>query len=369
MNTFLPALGGFLGTFATDAGAAAGGDTGQQEDPLLKALEDIDNRFGEQLDLTDKQIQIAQLTGDYAKEQALQEQKRNLLQQKQAALENLLAKATPGSDDWYKIAGELADTQIALLQLGDSIGSGLQSFSSAAWQWFRKAIFNAVGGLLPGFAPDTGGGPAGTPGGGSGGTGSGPPGSGGGGDLPGGPGLPPPYHPGPWPYAVDPEMLKGTQLYNQYFGDNPTAPNSVDYVKRTPIPKFNLYGFPQFANGGIMPWTGMAHLEQGETVLPPEFRHLFTRRNISALYKLAQGMASFDVGAHGTFGTHHVAIAPSRVDISPTGGIQQTPVSTGGDEYHVHVTNPTEVVDPDYLSKRFAWNLKTNAKGGLNIPL
>ncbi len=79
------------------------------------------------------------------------------------ALNQLLAEATAAGDEEsiINLTQAVADNELAQLEntqaLKELDGSlnQTQSFSSTAWEWFRTAIFNGSGGLLPQFAMPT----------------------------------------------------------------------------------------------------------------------------------------------------------------------------------------------------------------------
>ena len=146
-------------------------DTGSQQDkpdPILKALEDLNKKYDRDLGLLDQQIQIDELNGDTQKELTDLQKKGQLLQQKGVDLQALLAQTTVGSDQWYAIMSAINDNTIAQLQNTQAIdklngqGTQVQDWSSRAWQWFRVAIFNGIGSLLPQYDPTQGSGDGGS---------------------------------------------------------------------------------------------------------------------------------------------------------------------------------------------------------------
>jgi hypothetical protein len=124
-------------------------------------VEDVNNRSGFALTMNDLDKQILELQGaidgntDQQAIIALLQQRDQILRQKQADLQTLLAEATPGSQQYNDLTIALKENQIAILQntqaVNEATGAATtpQTFTSSAWSWFREAIFNGIGQVLP----------------------------------------------------------------------------------------------------------------------------------------------------------------------------------------------------------------------------
>lgn len=119
------------------------------------------------LNINDLNKQILELTGeitgntDQTALLAIAQERGNILQNQRAALEALLLEAQQNGDQQAinDLTTQLLQNEIALLQNTQAVNTlngsvtQPQTFTSSAWNWFREAIFNGMGQVLPQFDP------------------------------------------------------------------------------------------------------------------------------------------------------------------------------------------------------------------------
>jgi hypothetical protein len=98
-------------------------------------------------------MRLAELRGDTEGQRNLLGQRRDILLGQRAGLQDLLSRATD-PDQIEDLQRQLLENEIALEENTKAVQDmttaiAPQGFSSRAWDWFRVAIFNGMGGLLP----------------------------------------------------------------------------------------------------------------------------------------------------------------------------------------------------------------------------
>lgn len=126
-------------------------------------VEDLNNRTGFASDVNDLNKQILELTGqisgqiDSAGMLANAQERMAILQGRANELQALYNEAVASGDIQAQqdLRKALLENQVATLQntqaLNELTGATAdpQTFTSTAWEWFRNAIFNGMGGVLP----------------------------------------------------------------------------------------------------------------------------------------------------------------------------------------------------------------------------
>jgi hypothetical protein len=117
-----------------------------------QSMLDLNMQLNDLTNATDDAARIAGQTN-------LLTQKQNDLNAKAIELQGLLAQTQPGTQQYQDLQKAILENKVALAQntkaLGDLTGEGSTpvTFTSTAWQWYRSAMLNGTGGLLPQYTP------------------------------------------------------------------------------------------------------------------------------------------------------------------------------------------------------------------------
>lgn len=133
---------------------------------VTNAREAVNKKFSQQMSLNDVALQIAQISGpnfspDIGAVSGILNQRGALLTARTAQLTEQLRQAQldKNTDAMNELQLEIEQNKLAILQNSQQLAelnnqSGVaQGFSSLTWQWFRKAIFDGAGSLLPDYIP------------------------------------------------------------------------------------------------------------------------------------------------------------------------------------------------------------------------
>lgn len=156
LESIVTGLGGLSGVVnqakLTELIAGAGSQLGETGSGLRGQLGAF---IGERLAGTPFGSALLSLTGQHGEDLVSAVQHLDF-----AGIENFLGTGSEGAKQFQALINAILENEVALIdntkQLKESMQQNqIQSFTSTAWSWFRNAIFNGMGGLMPQYAEGT----------------------------------------------------------------------------------------------------------------------------------------------------------------------------------------------------------------------